>query len=126
MIHISHRRIAMNSRAKICVSAVIILGALFTIGVAPARADAPDSINYQSILKTSGGSPVPDGNYTGTFTIYDAPLAGPAALWSETKSVTTVGGSYMTLLGSVTPLPAPGFLRPNRFPGITLEHDPPR
>lgn len=114
----------MTSHAKLCLSAIIIHGALLTIGVTAARADAPDSVNYQSILKTSGGSPVPDGNYTVTLKIYDVAAGPNPALWSETKSVTTVGGLFTTLLGSVTPLPGSVFSGPNRFLGITVNPDP--
>src|SRR3989304_7068181 len=113
----------MNNRTRLCLSAVVVLGALFTIGVVPALADAPDSLNYQGILKTPGGSPVPDGNYTGTFKIYDVAAGPNPALWSETKSITTDGGSYMTLLGSVTPLPGSIFSGAARFLGITVSPD---
>src|SRR3989304_7547624 len=120
MIPISHRRTAMNNRTKLHLGALLALGALLTFGSTPIHAAVPDSINYQGILKGSGGSPVPDGSYNVTFKIYEVPLGPNPALWSETKSIATVGGLFTTLLGSVTPLPGAVFSGPNRFLGITI------
>ncbi len=114
----------MSARAKLCLSAVIIFSALLTVGVASAWAAAPDSVNYMGILTTPGGAPVADGDYSVTFSIYDVASGPNAALWSETQSVSTSGGLFSTLLGSVTPLTASVFSGPNRFLGITVNGDP--
>ena len=113
----------MRKRATLWVSALIILGALFTLGSLTAYCQVPDSINYSGIL-TSGGSPVPDGPYSVTFKIYDVATGPNPALWTETKSVTTSGGLFTTSLGSVTPLPHTVFSGPNRFLGIAVDPDP--
>jgi len=103
---------------------VVVIGALLTFGSTSAYAVVPDSINYQGILRTAGGSPVPDGSYSVTFKIYDGASGANPALWSETKNITTVAGLFTTLLGSVTALPPSVFSGPNRFLGITVSSDP--
>ena len=62
-------------------------------------------INYQGKLIDSDGTVV-DGELVMVFTIYDAPTDG-VTLWSETKTVTLVGGIYETLLGDKTILDLP-------------------
>ena len=114
----------MRSRVVVFLSAVVALGALITIGSASARGGVPDSVNYQGVLKTSVGSPVPDGSYSVTFNIYDVTSGPNPPLWTETKSVTTVGGLFTTFLGSVTALPSSVFSGPKRFLGITVNPDP--
>ena len=54
---------------------------------------------YQGRLTSpSTGQPVPDGDYSMTFTLYNAD-AGGSALWTETKTVSVVGGLFATNLG---------------------------
>ncbi len=88
-----------------------------------ASAGAPKLMNYQGQLATSGGSPVPDGNYSVTFTVYDAPVAGNIK-WTENQNVTTTGGAFAVLLGSVTPINDTVFNALDRYLGITVGADP--
>ena len=112
----------MRSSVTLCISALIILSSLFTIGPMPAHADVPDSINYSGVL-SSGGLPVADGNYNVTFGLYDVASGPDPSLWTETKSVTTVDGIFNTFLGSVTALPSSVFSGPNRWLGMAVSPD---
>ncbi|GEM_PF-5542294 len=71
-----------------------------------AEAQVPRTIAYQGILTDSSGSAKPDGIYSMTFRIYDAPSAG-SALWTESKNVQIRGGLFWTSLGDSTPFPDP-------------------
>ena len=57
----------------------------------------PRVMNYQGILKDSGGQPVPDGSYGITFRIYDVPVGG-AALWQGTQEISAGNGLFMAQL----------------------------
>jgi hypothetical protein len=59
---------------------------------------------YQGRLTVpSTGQPVVDGDYTMTFTLYNADEGG-TALWTETKTVSVAGGLFATNLGDGTTL----------------------
>ncbi len=92
---------------------------LVTIAVA----EAPSSISYQGRLTTIAGSPIPDGSYTVLFTIYDAATGG-ISKWIETQSVTTSGGLFSVLLGSVSPISDTVFGGTTRSLGIKVGADP--
>src|SRR5438270_2152608 len=94
------------------------------LGTTAAVADVPDSINYQGIIKTAGGSPVTDGSYNVTFKIYDVASGPNPPLWTESKSVTSARGLFTTLLGSMTALPSSAFSGPSRYLGIAVNLDP--
>ncbi|MGH8004302.1 MAG: hypothetical protein ACRECJ_06235 [Limisphaerales bacterium] len=86
-------------------------------------AAVPQLINLQSVL-TSGGSPVRNQTISVEFKIYDV-SAGGTALWTETQNVTTDNnGAFVTLLGSVTPIPDAVFSAPDRWLGIKISTDP--
>lgn len=64
----------------------------------------PKLMNFQGILKDAGtGTPVSDGTYAITFSIYDAETGG-TDLWNETQSVQVTEGAFSATLGSVTTL----------------------
>jgi hypothetical protein len=65
---------------------LVVIAATLTLGTIDGLGAVPDSIYFQGILKSSGGNPVPDGSYSVTVRIYDAPSGG-TQLWSETRSV---------------------------------------
>ena len=83
----------------------------------------PAKINYQGRLTNAGGTAVPDGNYSIVFTIYDAPSGG-TALWTETSSVSTSGGLFAVLLGSLNPVPDSMFNDVDRYLGVKVGTDP--
>jgi hypothetical protein len=59
---------------------------------------------YQGRLTAPGtGQPVADGDYTMVFSIYNVDVGG-SALWTETKTVSVVGGLFTTNLGDATAL----------------------
>ncbi len=64
------------------------------------------TIPYPGRLNNDAGQPVSDGAYDFTFTLYDA-FEGGSSVWSETQAgVAVKSGAFLTVLGSVTPLPA--------------------
>lgn len=72
-----------------------------------AAAEVPQILNYQGVLTDAVGTPVPDGNYDVTFSLYSGPSGG-AALWSETRTaVPVVHGGFSVLLGTSTALTLP-------------------
>lgn len=67
----------------------------------------PQLANYTGTLTNSGGSPVPNGNYSIEFRIYSA-ASGGVALWTEkwdttTSQVTVVNGVFNVMLGGIDP-----------------------
>ena len=70
-----------------------------------AQASVPGVVNFQGRLRDSGGAVVADGDHGMTFRIYDAEVDG-TLLWSEIQDVSTVGGLFSVLLGSMTALPS--------------------
>lgn len=63
----------------------------------------PKIINYQGMLTTPGGSPVPNGDYSIRFRIYTASVGG-TTLWDKTKSVSVTNGLFNVKLGESTPI----------------------
>ena len=62
-------------------------------------------INFQGKLVDNNGLTIADNTYTIVFSFYNVSASG-TALWTETDSVTTVGGIFRVSLGAVTPVPA--------------------
>jgi hypothetical protein len=86
-------------------------------------AQAPNLVNYQGVLKDSGGNPL-TGTYSITFSLYSV-SSGGTALWTETQgSVSVSNGLFSVLLGSVTPLTPSEFSGTNRWLGVTVGGDP--
>lgn len=89
-------RILVGAFALVCLLAVTI------------AADVPRLVNYQGRLTDSEGSPVTDGNYTVTFSIWSVypPPMGTDPLWSSgAQTVSVVNGLFTYQLGSSVPLP---------------------
>lgn len=83
---------------------LIGLLAVALFGASVVAAQPPQMITYQGLLTDASGSPVPDGNYSLTFRIYDASVGG-TQLWIETQpSVAVAGGLFKVQLGSVSSL----------------------
>jgi hypothetical protein len=91
-----------NITSVIC--ALIIGGTLLIDGtVHPASAQIPQTMSYQGVLTDGAGTPVSDGSYNVTFSLYAA-ASGGTAIWTETQSVQVTGGIFSVILGSDTPL----------------------
>lgn len=92
---------------------IIFIGILFLVLTGPSMiyADVPQTIHYQGKLTDTAGTPVPDGDRTMVFRIYDAPVAG-SLLWTETQTVTIGNGVYNVELGLFTPFPPGLFYGP--------------
>ncbi len=82
-----------------------LLCLLLLVTVAPgARAAAPETMSYQGILTDNAGTPVPNGTYDLTFSLYDVAADG-APLWTETQTAVAVQAGLVSVqLGSVAPL----------------------
>ena len=61
----------------------------------------PQAMNYQGRLAKPDGTPVPDGAYTVTFSLYDDPAAGNL-LWHQTGTVTARNGAFAASLNFAT------------------------
>jgi hypothetical protein len=82
------------------------------------------SINYQGQLTGSSGSPVDDGVYTMTFSIYDDPTTG-SLLWTQTSAVTVTAGLFDVALGGVAnPINPTVFPGGPRWLGVQVDPDP--
>ena len=77
-------------------------------------------VSFQGVLKTASGEPVPDGEYTFTFSFWSSmsgtansdkllkigatDASNPNNQWSETVVLPVAGGIYSHYLGTITPL----------------------
>jgi hypothetical protein len=59
-------------------------------------------ISYQGILTAESGDPVPDGEYAMSFMLFDSE-SGAMPVWTESQTVTIIGGVFSVYLGSETP-----------------------
>jgi hypothetical protein len=128
------RRLIMNRKKTILLTvslagAAIIAALLWTLNTAQAapQAAAPPiapSISYQGRLTTPSGTPVEDGVYTMTFSIYNDPTTG-SPLWTQTSTVTVTNGLFDVALGSITnPINATVFPGGPRWLGVQVDPDP--
>ena len=85
--------------------ALASLALLLAVGAsAQTVAPVPQLMNFQGRLTKKDGTPVTDGFYTVTFSIYDAQTGGNL-LWKEqSASVYSRNGVIAILLGNITPL----------------------
>jgi hypothetical protein len=94
----------MSTSKKVCVfSALIGAISLITLFPAPASSQVPLMMNYQGYLADVSGTPVLDGNYRITFSLYTAPTEG-TPVWSETQEVGVTNGVFNVELGNTVPL----------------------
>lgn len=103
--------------------AVLVALLLVALHCICAIAGTPSLVNYQGYLTDPGGSPVADGSYSVVFTIYDSPSGGTSK-WTETQSITTSGGLFTVLLGTITPVIDTVFNNSSRYLGIKVASDP--
>ncbi|MDO8587900.1 MAG: glycosyl hydrolase family 28-related protein [Armatimonadota bacterium] len=86
-----------------------LAGLLGVVLASACAASVPALISYQGKLtNNASGSPVPDGVYDVTFSLFAQPTGGTAA-WTESRTVQTLGGVFTVLLGSLNPLPESAF-----------------
>jgi hypothetical protein len=69
----------------------------------PVASDIPYTIAHQGVLSSSDGTPVEDGMYSFTVSIYDSESSSDA-LWTETQNVAVINGIYNLMLGTSEPL----------------------
>ncbi|MEW5874387.1 MAG: hypothetical protein AB1752_04305 [Candidatus Zixiibacteriota bacterium] len=79
----------------------------------------PPLINYQAVLSDDSGVPLPDGNYSVTFRIWDDESGG-SAVWQEGRLITVQRGLFNVLLGAVVPIPDSVFASPDRWLGLQV------
>ncbi len=78
-------------------SVIVMLSVVLT--TLTSHAEIPQVISYQGRVTDTGGAPIADGDYSMTFTIYDA-VTGGTSLWSSgALTVTVSGGVFSVLLG---------------------------
>jgi hypothetical protein len=94
----------MTTRTALNISALALVCWLASAPAYSAVAElAPDTLSYQGRLTQSGTAV--SGAVSLTFRLYLAGTGG-SALWTETQSITTVGGLYSAILGKTTAFPA--------------------
>ncbi len=112
--------------------AVIVVALLWTLNTARAAPQAASqaappiapSINYQGQLTDPSGTPVEDGVYTMTFSIYNSATTG-FPLWTQTSAVTITNGLFDVALGSIAnPINAAVFPGGPRWLGVQVDPDP--
>lgn len=92
---------------------------LVFISMAGTWAQVSKNINYSGTLYDNNGQPIVDGDQSLTFNLYKV-SAGGTPIWTETQTVTTVGGDFSALLGSVTPFPDTVDFSTDYWLGLTL------
>jgi hypothetical protein len=108
----------MSFLSKQFLAVILITCLLVTL----ALADAPQLINYQGRLTDSDGSPVADGDYQITFTIYDG---GGGSQWtSGEQTVHVSNGLFNYMLGSPDSIPKSVFENSVLYLGIKVGDDP--
>ncbi len=90
-------------RCRLDILSLILSGILLT-GVISAFANVPKTMSYQGMATDELGTPLPDGEYSFRFQLWDHPVAG-TILWDEFTPLTTTSGLFTHQLGSITPIP---------------------
>jgi hypothetical protein len=85
---------------------VMLTGILLVAAVQPVQATMPSTLSYQGVLQDGAGNPVPDGNYSLTFRIYNIATGG-TALWAENQTLAVQDGILNAVLGNTTTLNLP-------------------
>ncbi|MEK7602928.1 MAG: hypothetical protein AAB459_01620 [Patescibacteria group bacterium] len=113
-----------NSWGKLAIGAgVIALLLLILIAAKPAQATINRQMNFQGKLTNPDGTNVTDASRTMVFSIYTV-SSGGTAVWTESKSVSTVDGIFRTSLGDTTALPGSiDFNGDSLYLGVTVAAD---
>lgn len=81
------------------------------------------TVNFQGKVVNADGTNVADGEYSFTFTLYDA-SSGGSTLWTETQgTVQVTAGIFRVSLGSVASLSSVNFNSDNIYLGINFNSD---
>lgn len=107
------------STVKFLAVALVIVVFTYTA----AYADVPSQISFQGRLTDSEGQNVSDSTYSVTFRIYDDSTAIDP-LWEEEQFISTEGGLFTTMLGSVNPIPDSVFDGSTQYLGIQIDGQP--
>lgn len=102
-------------------TALVALWTIAVLGLVPSVTfgAVPQFVSFQGFLKGPGGQPVPDGDYTVTFKIWDA-AAGGTLIWDGgPQVVTSTNGIFNALLAA----PEAAFTGSGRWMGITVAPD---
>ena len=102
--------------------AALVIGVMLT---GSALAGTPTTVSIQGLLRSAGGGPGADGNYSMSFAIYGAAQGGTAA-WSEGPvTVTVTAGSFTQELGAVKTLDVTALAAlPAQWIGVTVGNEP--
>ena len=92
--------------------------------VASAQTSVPQQLDYEGWLSDLSGNPS-TGTHSIQFAIWPGPTGGTTPLWSDTLSVTVVGGLYSATLGTTVgdSFPAALFDGTVRYLEITVDGD---
>lgn len=109
---------------KFCIcTGIITFAILLTTSTKPVNATINRQINFQGKLTNPNGTNVADASRTMVFSIYTVDTGG-TAVWTESKSVSTVDGIFRTSLGDTTSLPGSiDFNGNSLYLGITVSAD---
>lgn len=96
------------------------------VGVAPAWAAGPTTLDLQGALTSAGGGPASDGTYALTFRLYDGDGPGAKQLWEEIQvAVAVKNAQFATSLGAKSVLPLANFAAGSpTWLGVTVGGDP--
>jgi hypothetical protein len=117
----------LNFYRKLSVLVTVVIG-IFVLFFASqnsvkAATGTNQLISFQGKVVATNGTNVADASYTFVFSIYSVSSAG-SAIWTETKSISTVDGLFQTDLGSVTSLPGSlDFNTDNLYLGVNFNSD---
>ncbi len=84
---------------------LLMLFGLLLWAAAVVQAQVPQKIPYQGVLYQSDGTPMADGTYSLTFSLYAVGSDQP--VWQETQVVELQDGLFSVYLGAVVPLDLP-------------------
>jgi hypothetical protein len=103
-------------RPTLLMTALVLLAA-----VAVATAGVPETMSYQGVLRDASGTPVPDGDYSALFSLYDVETGG-SPVWTEHLTVSVADGVFDVILGTMTPLLFPYY--DQYWLGVTVAGEP--
>jgi hypothetical protein len=101
-----------------------LTGLLLLLAAVPAVATVPNLLAWQGVALDSTDSPLADGSYMFSFSIWSAGDGGDS-LWGESQVVNVMNGVLSILLGESVPIPDSVFSQPNRWLQVQFESEAP-